>query len=919
MDPKHLDSYSHLKRPGRPYMTFLDDLRTPVRFSVPSDGATPAKGTASLSGGAALSFQLDGMKGEFPETALDSLRRLLKTMGTPVGGKYPVRFICDPSFAHEEYSVNVRKKGTVIEAADSDGFRRAVYFLEDRIRETGTKSITLGKWKRKPFVRNRISRCFFGPTCRPPFGVDELTNDVNYYPEAYLDRLAHEGVNGLWLTMYFRDLPSSLFPGRGKDAEKRFAKLRETVDRCARYGIRIFVYVCEPRLWGDAAFAVPESEARAYPELVAEPHEDYRCFCDHSPLCGQYIEESVTRLFRAVPKLGGMINIMLDEDQGSCLSYRISRCFAGQRKNGPCPEACRKEAIPAAAAKLAEHFFRPMKQINPDAEYIGWFYAPGQRDGSPFCHRLLDAVSQWPDGASLMFNFESGGVAKQFGRSRNVFDYSLAFAGPSKLFREAASHAASPAAKIQVGCSHEDASVPFIPVPLHLYRKYAAMKDLHVRSVMQCWYFGNYPGLMNKAAGELSFLPFPASRKQFLADLARPDWHSDAERVAAAWECFSRGYEKFPANIAFGWYGPLHHSIVWPLHLIPVDRPLAKSWLLDNYPLTSGDRIGDCLVYQHTLPEALELCREMAHFWDQGLELLRPLAGRYADDPDRSADLGLAEAIGLQIRSTVNVLSFYSLREDMLYYRRDHLAEMRDIVEDEIRNSGKMADLCARDSRLGYHSEAEGYLFYPEKLRARVKLLRELLDQDFPNFDFRGMLVDEYTGRKITGACARAPFGSFGEKQPFGPGMFWSASHDDKNLVFRLEGIAGKTFCIELQACRLWPAVTIFFDEHGKIELDTYPLRRPEKLRIARKDGITTVSLPLKILDGFRREGFPMRINLRGRDFAWVPYRPVPYRLMLHDFDPASAGWLSLDGPGRKTGKRQHNKQDEPKHMKSAL
>ena len=98
MDPKHLDSYSHLKRPDRPYMTFLDDLRTPVRFSVPSDEATPAKGTASLSGGIALSFQLDGMKGEFPETALDSLRRLLKTMGTPAGGKYPVRFICDPSF-----------------------------------------------------------------------------------------------------------------------------------------------------------------------------------------------------------------------------------------------------------------------------------------------------------------------------------------------------------------------------------------------------------------------------------------------------------------------------------------------------------------------------------------------------------------------------------------------------------------------------------------------------------------------------------------------------------------------------------------------------------------------------------------------------------------------------------------------------
>ena len=899
MNPKLLDAYSRIKQPDRSYMTFLEDLRTPVRFpDVPvPDEVREAKGTASLSRGVSLSFQLDGMKGEFPDTALDSLRRLPGTMGSPCEGhKYPIRFACSPAFSHEEYSVTVGKSGTVVEAADSEGFRRAIYFLEDRIRETGSRSITTGKWRRKPFIRNRISRCFFGPTYRPPFGIDELTNDINYYPDAYLDRLAREGVNGLWLTMYFKDLPSSIFPDRGADSEKRFAKLRETADRCARYGIRIFVYVCEPRLWGDAPCAIPESEAGAHPELIAEEHEGiYRCFCDHSPLCGKYIEESVTRLFRAVPNLGGIINIMLGEDNGSCLGYRISRRFAGQRKYGPCPESCRKEGIPAAVSKLAEHFYRPMKKINPDAEYIGWFYAPGQRDGSSFHHRLRDAVSQWPDEASLMFNFESGGVAKQFGRNRNVFDYSLAYVGPSRLFRETAVRVASPAAKIQVGCSHEDASIPFVPVPFHLYRKYSAMKELGVKNVMQCWYFGNYPGLMNKAAGELSFLPFPKNGRQFLMDLARPDWHDDAERVVKAWEWFSRGYEKFPANIAFAWYGPLHHSIVWPLHLRPLDLPLARSWLLNNYPKISGDRIGDCLVYQHTLPEALELCREMLRYWEKGLALLRPLADRYEKDPDRSADLNLAEAIGLQMKSTVNVLSFYSLREDMFFYRRDHLAEMRGIVEDEIRNSEKMEEFCHTDSRLGYHSEAEGYLFHPEKLRTRITLLRDLLDADFPDFDFRTDFVDEYTGRKLTGACAHAPRGTFGGRQAFGPGMYWSASHDEKDLIFRLEGIRKQKFRIEIQACRLWPAVTIFFDEHGRIELDTYPLRRPEKVRVVRRNEITTVFLPLKIMDGFRRKGFPMRINLRGKDFAWTEYQPVPYRLMLHDFDPASAGWLILD------------------------
>ena len=79
--------------------------------------------------------------------------------------------------------------------------------------------------RKKPFVKHRISRCFFGPTYRPPFFIDELSNDVDYYPEEYLNKLAHENINGLWLTIYLRDYPTSVMPGHGKDAEKRYNRL----------------------------------------------------------------------------------------------------------------------------------------------------------------------------------------------------------------------------------------------------------------------------------------------------------------------------------------------------------------------------------------------------------------------------------------------------------------------------------------------------------------------------------------------------------------------------------------------------------------------------------------------------------------------------------------------------------------------
>lgn len=61
--------------------------------------------------------------------------------------------------------------------------------------------LPIGALERQPWLRNSISRCFFAPIKRPPLNRDELT-DVDYYPDAYLDRLAHEGVNGLWWMIF---------------------------------------------------------------------------------------------------------------------------------------------------------------------------------------------------------------------------------------------------------------------------------------------------------------------------------------------------------------------------------------------------------------------------------------------------------------------------------------------------------------------------------------------------------------------------------------------------------------------------------------------------------------------------------------------------------------------------------------------
>ena len=56
---------------------------------------------------------------------------------------------------------------------------------------------------------------------------------------------------------------------------------------------------------------------------------------------------------------------------------------------------------------------------------------------------------------------------------------------------------------------------------------------------------------------------------------------------------------------------------------------------------------------------------------------------------------------------------------------------METITVREIYRTERMIDICESDPRIGYHSEAEGFKFFPEKLRARVEKLWALMENDF--------------------------------------------------------------------------------------------------------------------------------------------------------------------------------------------
>jgi len=237
-------------------------------------------------------------------------------------------------------------------------------------------------------------------------------------------------------------------------------------------------------------------------------------------------------------------------------------------------------------------------------------------------------------------------------------------------------------------------------VPGIIYKKYAAARAYGVEGVMQCWYFGNYPSMMSKAAGELAFVEKYEDEDAFLTSLAAIYWgRSRASQVVLAWKLFEKSYRMYPMNIMFSYYGPMHDSVVWKLYLEPKNNKLPRTW--QTLDPIDGDRIGESLLQGHTLDEALTLLNGMCEAWAEGLAALTSLS---ASGEDMTEQISVAKAIGILFSGGRNILAFYKLRDELGTQQRNPweiLKSMETLVYAEIENSRAMIPLCEEDGRLG--------------------------------------------------------------------------------------------------------------------------------------------------------------------------------------------------------------------------
>lgn len=545
---------------------------------------------------------------------------------------------------------------------------------------------------------------------------DDVLTGPDAYPDEYFAALVDHGFDAVWLRGILRNLAStSVFPMLGDEIARHQDALGTVIERARRHGVKVLLYLNEPlglpaedRFWSehpDVRGARGVSDMDEWPEAYA--------FCTSTPEVRAWLREAAANLFRALPELSGWFLISASEHFTNCYSH--TEYALGQRTTCPC---CAERSAVEVVADVVMDLRDGTRAVSPRAHTIAWNWGWSQYELDP----QSDLLARLPRDIALMLDFERGGNRMMpDGRPNFIDEYSLGYVGPSERFlatyEEAKRQGLSVMAKLQVGTTHELATVPNLPLVDHLYDKLVKAEELGLTGILATWNFGNAFSLNTAAVGRFVRTTERPTAYQFVTDLAAEYFPgADVDGVAAAVALFSTAMRWFPFDIDVLYWGPHNYAIAYPFTLEPLTgASMGWSWMKHE----RGDDLSKSAKGQFAIEEIADCYGRVVDEWDNGVNQLAE-ALKSCEHPNAAVELGVARAIGHCYRSARNVYQAYLLRRDC---PDDAVERFLTILDDEIANLEEVLPLVEADSRLGFHAECQGYQFSPPLIERKLEAL----------------------------------------------------------------------------------------------------------------------------------------------------------------------------------------------------
>lgn len=531
------------------------------------------------------------------------------------------------------------------------------------------------------------------------FGDPLLTTSTESYPDAYLERMHASGVDSIWMHIVLSKItPFEWDTHLSKDWEQRLLNLAELVRRVGEKGIKIFLYLNEPRHQTDSFF-------KRFPDLRGSGN----ALCTSHPEVQDYIKRSMSLITQRVPGLGGFFSITASENPTHCWSH-----YAGDS----CPR-CSKKGAGVVISELNNLYLEGISQgyklilksqlANEEIErpkLIVWDW--GWRDG--LAEEILPtlknnslafmSVSEWD------LPIERGGIVSKVG------EYSISSIGPgprAKRHWEVAKQYDIPRiAKIQANNSWELGAVPYIPALFNVAEHIVNLRKSGVSGLMLGWSLGGYPS-PNLEVVNLLGQNKNMEAEQAIKNVAHRRYGAAAPYVVDAWKKFSMVFREFPYNIGTVYSAPLQSgpsNLLW-------DKPTRYKATMVGLPyddLTSWRSIYPAEIFIKQIglvADGFKAALDELKLKVKNIALADELMSQLQQE------MNIAEAVYLHYKSVEHQSRFVVLRDKMAKLRtKDEQlnATIIQLLKDELALAERLAEVQNQDSRIGF--EASNHYFY---------------------------------------------------------------------------------------------------------------------------------------------------------------------------------------------------------------
>jgi hypothetical protein len=553
------------------------------------------------------------------------------------------------------------------------------------------------------------------------YGDPLLDLEIDPFPEGYLAQLAVSGVDGVWLQgMLTKLVPFPWDSSISTGYKERIANLKTLIARAKKYGIRVYLYMNEPR-------SLPISFFDKHPSLKGIKAGDRAALCTSHPDVQQYLEDAVASIVKEVPDLGGFFTITASENLTNCWSIAASKGDECLRcsKRSPADVMSEVNAIFLKGIQKASGDRSGTPGKTPELIAYDWAWSDSWNE---------DLINKLPLNVSLMSVSEKGINIERGGIKTTEWDYSMSIIGPGSHAKQAWEYARKrgikPIAKIQANNTWEISAVPYIPVVANVAQHISNLRKEEVKGLMLSWTLGGYPS-PNLEVVAVMGSDSNISPDQAMEQVARRRYGEASEAVVQAWKKFSTAFNEFP----FG-----RGLYVTPLQMGPANLLWSKNTgfaaTMVGLPYDDIDAWSRSYPLETFISQLIKVAEGFQSALADLIDSTSKLKLSGMERSELSGECRIAETIAIHFRSAANQTLFVEARRKLEIARnkeerKTELEELENLLHEEIKLARRMNELQRSDSRLGFEA-TNHYYYVPHDLVEKVINCRDLLDNWLP-------------------------------------------------------------------------------------------------------------------------------------------------------------------------------------------